>query len=71
MKAHLRNNGVNPDGWKPSEILGSFVLLPEPRHNYEEWKLLVYGEEEPQKTKEQINEESLEKLKQMGWVNNG
>ena len=77
MKAHIRINGVNPEGWKPRDIFSSFVLLPEPRHSFEEWKLLVHTEyaednipeELTEQQKREINQRSYDKIKDM--VNNG
>jgi hypothetical protein len=37
MKAHLRNNRVDPVGLSPVDIADSFMLLPEPAKPFEVW----------------------------------
>ena len=67
MKAHIRNNRIDPTGWSPQDIEDSFLLLPEPRVSYDAWASVREQPEEPQElTKEEMlkaNDKAFEKLK--------
>lgn len=62
MKCHLIRHGVNVKGLTTEELLGCFLMLPEPEVKYDAWnKAFTYEE----KTPEQVNTESIQKLEKM------
>ena len=72
MKAHIRNNGVDPTGWSPMDIQDSFLLLPEPRIGFDVWSAVIGQSEEPEQkelTPEDILKENDKAIDKLGAIN--